>query len=103
MPINAREIISPDYPKAELGGRIRRCFQWFCDEVKFLGYEYRRREEAAAAILGHGLVKNTRSRVVKLKMGNGRLPGVGAKDDGYVPKERSMKFKLRLWKDAVEG
>lgn len=103
MLLDAREIISSDYLQAKQGGRYRIYLQWFCDEVEFLGYEYRAREEAAAAILGRGLVKNIRSRVVKLKVGKERLVGMRAKDDGRVQKERSIKLKLRLWKVAVEG
>lgn len=102
MLVNAREIISPDYLQAKQGGRYRRCLQWFCDEVEFLGYEYRAREEAAAAILGRGLVKNIRPRVVKVKVGKERMTDLRRRKDSRGEKERSMKLKLRLWKDAVE-
>lgn len=51
--------------------RIReKSIQWFCEEIEFLGNEYRAREQAAAEILGRQHVKSTKSKVVKLKMSN---------------------------------
>lgn len=42
--------------------------RWFCEEVKFLGYEFRARDRAAAEKLDPKAVKETRSRIVKLKV-----------------------------------
>jgi len=100
---DAREMISATLTDAEHRSQYRKCVQWFCDEVEFLGCEYRAREEAAAATLGYGFMKNVKSKVVTLKVGRDRLAALEAKKCGRVQKERWIKLKLRLWKDAVEG
>ena len=89
--------------EAEQTSQYRRCVRWFCDEVEFLGCEYRAREEAAAAILGYGLMKDVRSKVVMLKVGKERLAALEAQKCGRVQKNRWMKRRLRLWKGAVGG
>ncbi|CAO2655299.1 Nn.00g103630.m01.CDS01 [Neocucurbitaria sp. VM-36] len=67
-------------------------FQWFCEEVHFLWYEYRARERAAAARLG----TTDESRGVRL----GRKKTMGSEKtraESEGDKERrNLKLKLRL-------
>jgi hypothetical protein len=93
--IDGRELVSADDQEIERRSQYRRGVQWFCDEVAFLGYEYRAREEAAETTLGCGLMKNVRSKVVTLRVGKERLAALEAKKCGRGQKERWMKLKLR--------
>ena len=101
--IDARELIRSAATESERRIQYRRCVQWFCDEVEFFSCEYRARDEGTEAMLGYGLMKDVRSKVVTLKVGKKRPAALEAKKCGRVQKERWMKLKLRLWKVAAEG
>ncbi|KAF1933316.1 uncharacterized protein M421DRAFT_737 [Didymella exigua CBS 183.55] len=66
--------------------KYKQRLQWFCDEVEFLGHEYRAREEAAAVILGGDLVKS-RSKIMKLKVRKTDLSAVRARENGGMCKD----------------
>lgn len=81
----------------------KKSLEWFHDEVEFLGHEYRAREEVAAEILGREFVRVVKSEVVRLKVGRQGLLALKDRKDCSVGKEKKLKLKLRLWKDAVKG
>lgn len=96
--IDTREPNIADQKEADRISQHRRILQWFCDEVEFLSYEYSAREEAAASILGHRLMKNVRSKFVKLKVGKDKTIASRKKRCYCVQEERWIKFKPRLEK-----
>lgn len=67
----------------------------FCEEVEFLQWEYKAREEAAKDILGRGIANELRSRIVKLKLGKKVFVGdkIGR---GGVQEKKSVKPRLKL-------
>lgn len=77
-----------------------RSFRWFCEEIEFLGYEYKARESAAAEILGKKAATSIKSRIVKLKVGKRGILAYRKAGNGGVDKRKSVKLKLRLWKDT---
>lgn len=81
----------------------KKSLEWFHDEVEFLGYEYRAREEVTADILGRELVRVVKSKFMRLKVGRQGLLALEKGKECGVGKQKKLKLKLRLWKDAVEG
>ncbi len=91
--IEAREL------NIEERARAQKSVQWFYEEVEFLKHEYMAREKAAADLLGDKAVAETRSRIVKLRVGRKTRDAAGDRVRNGSLKARSMKLKLRMRRD----
>lgn len=111
--IDARDLGSAHEANDSRDKALKRCLKGFCAEIAFLGCEYRAREGAAAAILGCDLLNTVeskttelqvvKSKIVKLPVSKQALIALKKKEIGRVTKTSTMKLKLRLQKDVVDG
>lgn len=71
-------------------------FIQFLEEVEFLEYECRAREEAATEALGLETIDIVGTKIVKLRVGDKGIVAKEKNDFGRIQKEGKLKLRWRL-------